>query len=69
MVRRVVALALLVAACRHNRPMADKVEVQHVDSTVLTNRARMDSMLDTMPGGMMVKGNDSAAHRLLKKKM
>ena len=69
MVRRVVALALLVAACRHNRPMANKVEVQHMDSTVLTNSARMDSMLDTMPGGAMVKGNDSAAHRLLKKKM
>jgi len=49
--------------------MADKVEVPHMDSTVLTNRARMDSMLDTMPGGAMVKGNDSAAHRLLKKKM
>jgi hypothetical protein len=49
--------------------MADKVEVRHMDSTVLTNRARMDSMLDTMPGGAMVKGNDSAAHRLLKKKM
>jgi len=68
-VRRVIALALLAAACRHNRPMADKVEVPHMDSTVLTNRARMDSMLDTMPGGAMVKGNDSAAHRLLKKKM
>ena len=49
--------------------MADKVEVPHMDSTVLTNRARMDSMLDTMPGGAMVKGNDSAGHRLLKKKM
>jgi len=69
MVRRLVALALVVAACRHNRPMADKVEVRHMDSTVLTNRARMDSMLDTMPGGAMVKGNDSAAHRLLQKKM
>jgi len=69
MVRRVVALALVVAACRNTRPMADKVEVRHMDTTVLTNRARMDSMLDTMPGGAMVKGNDSAAHRLLKKKM
>ena len=69
MVRRLVALALLATACRQTRPMADKVEVQHMDSTVLTNRARMDSMLDTMPGGAMVKGNDSAAHRLLKKKM
>ena len=69
MVRRVVALTVLLAACRQHRPMADKVEMPHMDSTVLTNRARMDSMLDTMPGGAMVKGNDSAAHRLLKKKM
>jgi len=69
MVRRLVVAAVVVAGCGHTRPMADKVEMPRVDSTVLTNRARMDSMLDTMPGGLMVKGNDSAAHRLIKKKM
>jgi hypothetical protein len=69
MVRRLVVLALVGAACRQSRPMANQVELPHLDSTVLSNPARMDSLLDTMPGGGMVKGNDSAAHRLLRKKM
>jgi len=70
-VRRLVilALALAVPACRKTPPMADKVEMPHPDSTVLESPARMDSMLDTMPGGLMVKGNDSAARKLIKKKM
>ena len=67
MVRRLVALALFAAACGKNRPMADKAEMPRMDSTAMTP-AHMDSMLDTMPGGEMVRGNDSAAMRLLKKK-
>jgi len=48
--------------------MADKAEMPAADSTAMMNPARMDSMLDTMPGGEMVRGNDSATMRLLKKK-
>lgn len=49
--------------------MADKVEMPQPDSAIMKNAAKADSMLDTMPGGEMVRGNDSAAHKLLKKKM
>ena len=69
MVRRSLILVLVATACSRTRPMADKVEVPHMDSSVMTSHARMDSMLDTMPGGLMAKGNDSAAKRLIKKKM
>lgn len=70
MVRRTVALLALAAlACRENRPMADRVEMPRVDSTMLTDMPKLDSLLDTMPGGEMVRGNDSATMRLLKKKM
>lgn len=48
--------------------MADVVELPHADSAMMTDPAKADSMLDTMPGGEMVRGNDSAAMRLLKKK-
>jgi hypothetical protein len=65
---RLVALALLAAACGKNRPMADKAEMPAMDSTALMSPARMDTMLDTMPGGEMVRGNDSATMRLLTKK-
>ncbi len=49
--------------------MADKVELPHADSAMLTDRTRLDSLMDTMPGGRMVQGNDSAMMRLMKKKM
>ena len=69
MVRRFVALALVAAACGKNRPMADKAEMPSMDSTAMMSPARMDSMLDTMPGGEMVRGSDSATMKLLKKKV
>jgi len=68
-VRRFVALALFAAACGKNRPMADQAEMPSMDSTAMMSPARMDSMLDTMPGGEMVRGSDSATMRLLKKKV
>jgi hypothetical protein len=67
-VRGLVALTLLAAACDKNRPMADKADAPAMDSTASMTPARTDSMLDTMPGGEMVRGNDSATMRLLKKK-
>ncbi len=70
MVRRLVVLVLAAAAaCGKTRPMADKVELPHADSAMLTDRTRLDSLMDTMPGGRMVQGNDSAMMRLMKKKM
>ena len=56
-------------ACGRDRPMADVVEMPRADTAMLADRAKMDSMLDTMPGGEMARGNDSAAMKLLKKKM
>jgi len=49
--------------------MADQVETPVMDSTMLSDMPRLDSLLDTMPGGEMARGNDSATLRLVKKKM
>ncbi|MGH7646110.1 MAG: hypothetical protein ACREMR_11060 [Gemmatimonadales bacterium] len=54
--------------CGRDRPMADMVEMPHADSTMLGDRAKLDSMLDTMPGGEMARGSDSAASKLMRKK-
>src|SRR5207247_10218815 len=59
-VRRFVALALVAAACGKNRPMADKAEMPSMDSTAMMSPARLDSMLETMPGGDVGRGSDSA---------
>jgi hypothetical protein len=61
-------LAAAAAGCRENRPMADRVELPAADTTMMTDMMRADSMLDTMPGGEMARGSDSAAMRLLRKK-
>jgi hypothetical protein len=62
-------LVLATAACGRNKPMADRVEMPAMDTATVMDAARRDSMLDTMPGGEMVRGNDSAAVRLLRRKM
>lgn len=70
MVRGALIGALVLAtSCRENREMADRVELPVMDSTLIREPMKLDSMLDTMPGGEMVRGNDSAAVRLIKKKM
>ena len=69
MVRRALILVALLPACQRNRPMADQVEMPHPDSAMVANPMKVDSMLDTMPGGEMARGNDSAAMRLVKKKL
>ena len=71
MVRRdliIVVVSLGIAGCRENRPMADQVEMPLMDSMTAADSLKVDSMLDTMPGGEMARGNDSAAMRLLEKK-
>lgn len=70
---RTVAAVLLVAAasCGREREMAETVQMP--DSMplmrALENPAARDSMLDTMPGGEMARGDSSAATRLLREKM
>ena len=67
---RVLALALL-AGCGSERPMADRVEMPDsmpVMRAMEDDEAR-DSMLDTMPGGEMVRGDSAAEMQLLKDKM
>jgi len=61
-------LALAALACEKNRPMTDREEAPPADSALM-HPMKADSMLDTMPGGEMARGNDSAARRLIKKKM
>jgi len=69
-VRGALICALVLAtSCRENREMADRVELPVMDSTLIREPMKLDSMLDTLPGGEMVRGNDSAAIRLIKKKM
>jgi hypothetical protein len=66
----VLALATL-GACRHQRDMAEHVEMKDsmpVMRAMHSGTAR-DSMLDTMPGGRMVRGDSAATMKLLKKKM
>jgi hypothetical protein len=65
----VVLLSGAALACRENRPTADRTVMPPADSTMIRDPMKADSMLDTMPGGEMARGNDSAAMRLIKKKM
>jgi len=73
--RRVMAaaglLALLLAGCSRERDMPERVEMADTMPVMraMENAAARDSMLDTMPGGEMVRGDSAAAMRLLKEKM
>jgi hypothetical protein len=69
--RSMVTLVLAVVACGRARDMPEKVELR---DSMPVKRAMQDvkaadSMLDTMPGGEMARGDSAAAMRLLKKKM
>ena len=61
----------LVLGCGRERDMPEKAEM--ADSMpvmrAMGNRMAADSMLDTMPGGEMARGDSAAAMKLLKKKM
>jgi hypothetical protein len=65
----ILGLLLAAPACRENRPTADRTVTPAADSTMMHDPMKTDSMLDTMPGGEMARGNDSATMRLIKKKM
>jgi hypothetical protein len=74
---RSLALAAVVLlpgpafGCGRERDMPERVEMR--DSMpvkrALRNRMAADSMLDTMPGGEMARGDSAAAAALLKRKM
>lgn len=76
MVRRRLSLVLALASlaltgCGREREMANDVEMP--DSMpimrAMQNDDARDSMLDTMPGGEMARGDSLAEMKLLKKKM
>lgn len=66
-----VLACLFLAACGEEREMAPSVEM--VDSMpvmrAMEDAEARDSMLDTMPGGEMARGDSLAEMKLLKKKM
>ena len=66
----VTALALLTAACNRERPAADRMEMTDTMllERALRDAAARDSMLDTMPGGEMVRGDSAATMELLQRK-
>ena len=63
--------AMAAAACAPEREMAERAEMpdtMEVKRALEHPRAR-DSMLDTLPGGEMARGDSAAAERLLRDKM
>jgi len=71
--RSALALVVLVlsAGCGHERDMPERASMPDSMPIVRAMRspAVADSMLDTMPGGEMVRGDSAAAMKLLKTKM
>jgi len=66
-----IVVALLLPTCRRERDMPERVEIADTMPVrrAMENAAARDSMLDTMPGGEMVRGDSAAAMGLLKEKM
>lgn len=71
-----ITLAILGAAssvggCRRNQEMADQAEMPDTMEVMraIEDPTARDSMLDTLPGGEMVRGDSAAEMRLLKDKM
>ena len=67
----ILLVALAAAGCPKQREMADRVEMPDTMPVVraMHDPAARDSMLDTIPGGEMARGDSAAAMTLLKKKM
>lgn len=64
-------LAAGLMACDRDRDMADTADMPDTAQVhrALTQPEVRDSMLDTLPGGEMVRGDSAAASRLLRDKM
>jgi hypothetical protein len=67
----ILALALAAAGCPRQRDMADEVEMPDTMPVVraMHDPAARDSMLDTIPGGEMARGDSAAEMKTLRKKM
>ena len=67
----VFACAGFAGACSTARDMSEKVDMPDSMPVMraMQNMKTADSMLDTMPGGEMARGDSAAAMRLLKKKL
>ena len=63
-------LVLLAGACGKTRDMPEKVEVRDTMPVMkaMQDMHAADSMLDTMPGGEMARGDSASAMKLLKMK-
>lgn len=63
----ILPVCLALAACSTEQDMPEAVDMQ--DSMplmrALDDMSAADSMLDTLPGGEMVRGDSAAARRLL----
>ncbi|UCC73168.1 MAG: hypothetical protein JSV86_00965 [Gemmatimonadota bacterium] len=64
-------MAALAVACGRERDMPERVEMPDSAAVMraLSSEAALDSMLDTIPGGEMARGDSATAAALLKKKM
>jgi hypothetical protein len=73
MVRRglTVAAVAMLAGCGREGAMPDRVELADTMAVhhAMEDAAPRDSMLDTIPGGEMARGDTGSEMRLLKKKM
>jgi hypothetical protein len=65
------ALALAAVGCGREADMPEKVEMPDTATIMraMSDAEARDSMMDTIPGGEMVRGDSTAEMRLLKKKM
>jgi hypothetical protein len=65
------AAVAIAVACGQERDMPERVEMPDSAAVMraLSSEAAMDSMLDTIPGGEMARGDSATAAELLKKKM
>ena len=71
---RTTHLALVLVAalgCGRTRDMPEKVEMRDSMPVIraMKDMKVADSMLDTIPGGKMARGDSAASMKLLKKKM
>ena len=66
-----VLAIVAVLACGRTRDMPEKVDMHDSTSVIraMKDMKAADSMLDTVPGGKMARGDSAASMKLLKKKM
>lgn len=68
----IVCLSLpLLTGCRKQRDMPERVEMPDTMTIMraMQEAGARDSMLDTIPGGEMARGDSAASMQLLKDKM